>query len=360
MLVTILGLSIIGQATATTYTTASTSYGRGTLYVGGSGAGNHTTISEAIANASQYDSIYVYNGTYAENLNIGKKISIIGEDKDTTTIQGVTGEEKVINIVSSFVTIQGFTIRGVSADQDAVHVFSLMEDISITDNIFESCAYGVWLQITTKRISVTDNSFDACEFTAIRLQESDRNTIAYNTIMDCGEYAISLESVSIQNNISNNILLNNYGGIKISGESSQNDILYNKIDSCDLEGILIEGLSNSNSLQYNNVTDNYVGINLGSSSQTIIELNHIQGSTMEGLLLETSSNNIINANNFVENKRHASFRFSSRNSWDENYWDNWVGIKFSAPIFQKFPKAIGGILRMNLDLHPKLNPYLIP
>ncbi len=358
-IVTILGLSLIGQAGATAITQKQTFIGRGTLYVGGSGPGNHSTISEAIANATQGDFIFVYNGTYAENLNIGKKITITGEDKDTTIIQGVTGDEQVINIVSSFVTIEGFTIRGATLDQDAIHVFSLMEDNLITDNIFESCAYGVWLQITSKRVTVTYNVFDGCEFTAIRLVESDRNTIAHNDIMDCGEYAISLESASIQNNISYNTLIDNYGGIHLSAASGQNDVLYNMISNCALEAMLIEGLSNSNIVQYNNITDNYVGLALGSSSQNIIESNNFQGSTMEGLLLTSSSNNIINTNNFIGNKRHAAFRFSSRNSWDANYWDNWVGIKFTAPLFQLFPKAIGGILRINLDRNPQLTPYVI-
>jgi parallel beta-helix repeat protein len=359
-IVTILGISIIGQAAATSFSVHQTSYGRGTLYVGGSGPGNYTTISEAITNATQGDIIFVYNGTYAENLNVGKKISIIGEDKDITTIQGVTGEEKVIDIKSSFVTIQGFTIRGATLDQDAITVFSLMEDIIISDNIMESCAFGVWLQITSKRVTVTYNIFDGCEFTAIRLQESDRNTIAHNEINDCGEFAIALESASIQNNISYNTLIDNYGGIHLQGTSGQNDIMYNIIRNCDLEAILVEGLSHSNIIEFNNITDNYVGISFSNSNQNIVESNNIQGCTMEGFLLRSSSDNIINTNNFIDNKRQAAFRLSSRNSWDANYWDNWVGIRFTAPIFKLFPKVIGGSFRINLDSNPQLTPYVIP
>jgi parallel beta-helix repeat protein len=360
VMVVILGLSLFGQAAATTFSKTTVSYGRGTLYVGGSGLGNHSTISEAITNATQGDVIFVYNGTYTENLNIAKKISIIGENKDNTIIQGVSGEERVINIISILVTIQGFTIRGENTDQNGIHVFSLMEDIQITDNIFESCAYGIWLQITSKRVTIMYNTFDGCTYAAVRLVESDRNTVAHNDIMDCGEWGIILESVSIQNNISHNVLVDNYGGIKLQGASGQNDILYNKIRNCDLEGIVIEGLSNSNTIQFNNLTDNYLGIKISRVSQIIIESNHIQGSTMEGLLLETSNENFIEGNNFIDNNRQASFRLSSRNSWDENYWDNWIGIKLSAPIFQKLPKAIVGIVRINLDWHPQLTPYIIP
>jgi hypothetical protein len=80
---------------------------------------------------------------------------------------------------------------------------------------------------------------------------------------------------------------------------------------------------------------------------------------MEGVLIQTSSENTIEMNNFIDNKRQATFKISSRNTWDANYWDNWVGVKFSAPIFQKFPKAIVGGLRINFDKNPALEPYNI-
>jgi len=64
-------------------------------------------------------------------------------------------------------------------------------------------------------------------------------------------------------------------------------------------------------------------------------------------------------NNFIDNKRQATFKISSRNIWDANYWSTWVGVKFSAPIFQKFPKLILGGIRMNFDKNPALEPYNI-
>jgi hypothetical protein len=76
-------------------------------------------------------------------------------------------------------------------------------------------------------------------------------------------------------------------------------------------------------------------------------------------LLSTSSENTIEMNNFIDNNRQATFKISSRNVWDANYWNNWVGIKFAAPIFQKFPKLILGGIRMNFDKNPQLEPYNI-
>ena len=41
-----------------------------TLYVSGSGPGNYTRIQDAIDNTSDRDTVYVYHGTYVENLII--------------------------------------------------------------------------------------------------------------------------------------------------------------------------------------------------------------------------------------------------------------------------------------------------
>ena len=61
-----------------------------TLYVGGSGPGNYTKIQEAIDDASDGDTVYVYDDSspYYENLNVSKSIYLIGEDKNTTIIGG--------------------------------------------------------------------------------------------------------------------------------------------------------------------------------------------------------------------------------------------------------------------------------
>ncbi len=333
---------------------------RGTLYVGGNGSGNYSTIKEAIDAANQFDTIFVYNGTYNENVVIGKKLSLIGEDKNITIINGIGGADQVVNFVSSNIIVSGFTIRGNSGEQDGIRVFSLMEDCQITDNIFDDCADGILLQVTTKRINVHHNHIIQATFAGIHLTESDRNNIAYNLIESCAEWGIFLGSISSQNNVTGNTLIGNAGGIHLAGNSGQNLVNRNYITGSTKEAILVETLSSDNTLRRNTLVENYAGIKLSGSSVTIIELNHIENNSLEGVLLEFSNNNQIINNNFIGNRRQATLRFSIRNVWDSNYWDNWIGFKLAAPLFQLFPKVIIGLLRINFDRNPQQTPYIIP
>jgi len=80
------------------------------LYVGGSGPGNYSNIQDAIDNASNGDTIYVYSGIY-NSIHVTKSIQLIGENKHTTIING-TGwnAQDVVSAASGF-TISGFTIQ---------------------------------------------------------------------------------------------------------------------------------------------------------------------------------------------------------------------------------------------------------
>ena len=298
-------------------------------------------IQDGIDAAVNYDTVYVYNGTYNENIRIGtliqeKKITLIGEDRDITIILGVPGDDATVTVLSSDVEINGFTVDGNSNALDGIRVTELKQDIVLTNNKIIDCARGILLLLTTKRIEISDSIISDSEVVGIELQESDQNDIVDNEVIE-NKVGIQLTAVSVQNSIEGNLVSNN-----------------------NMEGIIIGALSTDNTLMGNNVTDNRVGIKLSSSSQNIIESNNIQDNDMEGLLVSSlSNNNIIEKNNFIGNTKNAVYKSSRRNTWDENYWDDWIGLKI--PIFQIFPKVIRGgiILRLNFDRHPMLEPYVI-
>ncbi len=79
------------------------------VYVGGGGPQNHTTIQDGINASNDGDTVFVYSGIYNERVIVNKTINLIGEDKDTTIIDGVGGIT-VVSIVVNWVNISGFTI----------------------------------------------------------------------------------------------------------------------------------------------------------------------------------------------------------------------------------------------------------
>ncbi len=89
-----------------------------TLYVGGSGPGNYSSIHLAIYLASDGDTVFVYSGTYyirGSGITIDKSISLIGENRETTIIDSLptTWVAPLIKIArtTNGVTISGFTFQ---------------------------------------------------------------------------------------------------------------------------------------------------------------------------------------------------------------------------------------------------------
>ena len=114
-------LSTLGQITNDN---PSAALNGGWLHVGGSGPGNYTTIQSAIDDANPGDTIFVYHGIYDEYIPspnqgiviIGKSITLIGEDRDTTIIDVQNEILEIYGIVIKSYTnnfkISRFTIRG--------------------------------------------------------------------------------------------------------------------------------------------------------------------------------------------------------------------------------------------------------
>ena len=119
-----------------------------TLYVGGSGPGNYSKIQDAIDNASDGDTVFVYNGTYQqERIRINKVIKLLGEDKNTTIIDGEFSDV-IIRVTSSDITVRGFTLQNCYEDGfgKAIWIWnksSIINNIYIVDCIIKNCDGGI-------------------------------------------------------------------------------------------------------------------------------------------------------------------------------------------------------------------------
>lgn len=169
-----------------------------TLYVGGcpSCSGSYSTIQAAVNAANAGDTVFVYSGTYHENIIVKKSINLIGEAKHTTIIQDGT-----VVIDASGVAISGFKISNTNRTYStSIHVSG--NHTIIENNILENNpqnSYGV-------------------------LCHSDFNVIRDNVINDV-DNGTALWGGS-NNTIIRNVYINN-SGFGVGGSGRDNIIYHN-------------------------------------------------------------------------------------------------------------------------------------
>lgn len=125
----------------------------------GWGVTRWTTIKDAINNSneslhgSKAEVIYVFNGTYYENIVLDKQIDLIGENKETTILDG-RGCGDIVSIDSPNCSISGFTITrsGNKKNNAGVTIKPDWIDVDIYDNIIENNTNGVFIHEKTHGI----------------------------------------------------------------------------------------------------------------------------------------------------------------------------------------------------------------
>ena len=179
-----------------------------TLYVGGTGPGNYTKIQDAIDNASDGDTVYVYSGTYFEDVKVNTSIVLQGEDKESTIIHGggFGSGDGVILVSANNVEITGFSVRNSCPyfPGSGIGLYST-EQCIVTDNIVYDCFIGIHAFVTSD-VTISKNTVTDSEF-GIRVQSSERNIITRNTMQD-NYRGMELNGVNF-NEITENNFINN-------------------------------------------------------------------------------------------------------------------------------------------------------
>jgi len=324
-------------------------YGQENLRVQNLNTGkNYETIQEAINAANSGNTIYVRNGTYYEHVVVNKTISLVGENKSNTIIDG-KGSGNVISVSTNNVNIRGFTIQssGWTITQSSVYVYHSSGN-KISDNIVRNNLYGIHLyysgENTVVNNTILDNRYGVSLTSAtnnvvsnnnfsnnpdgIWLSFSPYNTFSRNNISSSTFNAVSL-STSTDNVFSNNTVLNNNYGFHLTfcgyNTFSNNNVSKNE------QGFSLSG-SSYNTISENNICCNTVcGVWLGASSDNVF-VNNIVVNNRESFHLETSEDNTIYHNNFVNTEADTTQQpscFDSINFWDNgvegNYWSSHNG-----------------------------------
>lgn len=302
-----------------------------TLYVGGSGEGNYSDIQDAIDNASNGDTVFVYSGFYdiAEAIIINKSIRLIGENKFTTIING-TG---IFSEISD-VYISGFTfLNGIGIIIGST--IEIVNNVTIYDNIFKPYEEFFWfggiIIVNSSYNIISDNSFLNCSI--VLIEPSYHNSIINNTIND--KPLVYLEGASelvIEdagqvilidcNNITvkNLELKNLFFAIQIFDSVDcifSDNVFYNNA----MPGYFIN--SSNNIFSVNILSNNFYGLTFYYSRNNKVSKNSFQTNDFNFIFLNSSCN-IISNNNFRYNFRRFNHRIistESNNRWFRNFWN---------------------------------------
>lgn len=317
--------------------TCNTSTLKRTIYVDDDGGADYTRIQDAIDAAKSGDAIYVYEGTYNENIEIDKSIELTGENKENTIIDG-GGQDDVVYITANNVVVTDFTIEnGGELEPHDAGIDIRSNDCIIVDNIIENNNYnGLFLADPGYHNTILSNTIQNNENAAIRISTYyaiiEKNKLLKNRI------GISLYSFQA-NLISNNLITSNLYGLKF------NHFEYSKNTKVNLE-------SKSNGL-------------VSHSYDYEIKFNEISNNE-HGLITDLPYNwnahwsNYIHHNNFINNNKN-DYKFIN-NLFDNNYWDEWIGFGSywirGTPVIKLLPNPVF-ILHFNLDKHPSQEPFNI-
>jgi len=339
------------------------------LYVGGSGTGNYTKIQDAINNASDGDTVFVYNGIYYEDIHLNKSIDLIGEDRENTIIDGCR-EWYVVHILADNVTVKNFYITNstIYGSNSGIKIHGERENITIynniiIDNFFGICVGDPYQYERVYCINIVNNLIVNNTY-GIGLFEGQESKILNNTFVNNGLFILSTapkDNIVIENTINalplvylegksnktiqpnvGQIILLNCENIEISSQTldiksevgielvrcKNCNIIQNQISNKEYSIYLL--YSDYTNIQANTIVNDYRSIYSSKSDYLTISFNKINGSEYPVYIKESIENKI--SYNILRNGRVGiELYISSQDIISYNNIDNFLdyGIELS-------------------------------
>jgi len=315
----------------------------------GADLGN-STITAALANASNGDVILVSDGTYLENLTVDKEVTIRSENGSATTIINSGSNSTVINITASNVVIDGFDISySGHMPYPTVYVYSA-SNCTLINNRISGGFLGTYLR-SSSNTTFMNNTLDS-SYIGIYLYSSTNSTLKDNSIsaemIGFGVSGNSLEEYIHDIDYSNLVdgkpicYLVNEADMQVPSDAGQvyvvnstnitvkdlslrnamDGVAFINTSGSTIENVTAAGcndgiyLLNSDHNVVRDVisSDNYCGIHNHNSDNNLLTGNTVEGNIYDGILLCHSENIGLFSNIAGENGDNGIYAYFAKNT----------------------------------------------
>jgi len=175
----------------------------------------YDTIQAALDDADNNNTIEVSDGTYYENVDVNKSLTIRSENgAEATIVQAADPNWYIFHITASFVTLNGFTIeRAIGAVNILIESANFC---NISNNTISGQHIGLYLNSSNDTI-ICNNKISNCTNGNIYLVYASNNLITQNEISFSSSSGINIDHDSDGNTINKNNISNNGLGINLDG-----------------------------------------------------------------------------------------------------------------------------------------------
>ena len=305
----------------------------------------YPTINSAVSQASAGDTILVKSGVHHENVQIGKELTLEGQNSANTIIIGSGGASPtaVLTLAEDNVRVSGLTIESLKYSKSTSYAYGIWvegNNCTITGNIIENTYIGIFCSIQSST-TITQNTVKSSIKDGVRFFGGSLNNVSGNNITENGVSGISMEGYS--NTISNNKVQGNYRGVGLG--ASYSVLFGNNIQSNTESGVFLAG--SQNIISANNISNNKYGVFVTTQ-------------------LTAPLGDRIYHNNLVNNIYNAYDNSSALiEYWDNgaksggNYWSNYLSrypdaSQVGSSGIENTPYMINP---NNADNHPLMSPF---